>query len=133
MSVDGEDNSTAGFDTSDHQVNQFKTLRETILSCVQPAYIFTPFATSENAREPPTKRRRVTKSIKAGNGQNHDPAFQFESLLNGLESLQCVNLRQQLFIKNWGETEERIQVGLTGWRGRNRILKDVQGYFGGSQ
>jgi origin recognition complex subunit 3 len=36
--------------------------------------------------------------------------IQFESLLNGLESAECVSLRQELFAKHWGETEERIQV-----------------------
>jgi hypothetical protein len=40
------------------------------------------------------------------------PAFTFEPLLNGLESTECVGLREELFKRQWAKTEETIQVGM---------------------
>jgi origin recognition complex subunit 3 len=81
-----------------------------MLNPLQPAYIFTPFTTSEDVAARPTKRRRVAKPSETFDKQDNIQRFQFESLLNGLESPDCVGLRQELFTKYWSETEERIQV-----------------------
>jgi hypothetical protein len=59
----------------------------------------------------PAKRRKVAKQkspIPAR--QEYVQAFEFEVLLNGLESPESARLRQELFESCWSDTEERIQV-----------------------
>jgi origin recognition complex subunit 3 len=44
----------------------------------------------------------------SGNAPVH--TLKFETLLNGLESPECVALRQETFERAWSKTEAQIQV-----------------------
>ncbi|TVY35860.1 Origin recognition complex subunit [Lachnellula subtilissima] len=94
MSDVGETNSHTGFDTIDHQ----------------PAYIYTPSGTNDDALERPTKRRKVARG-RPSVLQPHDSinSLVFEPLLGEIETLECVQQRQDLFEKCWSETDARIQ------------------------
>ncbi|RDL36668.1 uncharacterized protein BP5553_06020 [Venustampulla echinocandica] len=87
MSDNAEANSHAGFDSIDHQ----------------PAYIYTPDTSTDDAPERPTKRRRVTKPKQPGIQTHGKPSLlRFEPLLGGLESEESARWRQETFQKCWG-------------------------------
>ncbi|TVY64314.1 Origin recognition complex subunit [Lachnellula suecica] len=94
MSDNEENSSHIGFDAIDHQ----------------PAYIYAPGSTNDEAPErPPAKRRKVAKGKASAQAQDRTRTLAFEPLLKGAESAECVQLRQDLFRKCWSDTDGRIQ------------------------
>lgn len=108
MSTNGEISSVFGLDSNDHQVPFSVATIATCLICLKPTFIFTP-STATDAPERPTKRRRVARTSKP---DRNDTALniKFEPLLNGLENIECVRLRQDLFNHSWTGTAQTIQV-----------------------
>ncbi|CAG8952603.1 hypothetical protein HYFRA_00009709 [Hymenoscyphus fraxineus] len=99
MSEHEENVSHAGLDSIDHQ----------------PAFIYTPRHNHNDAPiEPPTKRRKIGTGQRRTSASKSWPTLQpnptnFEPLLRGAESEDCILLRQELFQKCWSETDSRIQ------------------------
>ncbi|KAE9381721.1 origin recognition complex subunit [Stipitochalara longipes BDJ] len=93
MSDDEENHSHVGFHELDHQ----------------QVYVYTPANAPDDATRP-AKRRKVA------NVQALIPAdvpariSRFEPLLSGLESSECVALRQQTFEYAWSKTEAQVQA-----------------------
>ncbi|KAL2756413.1 hypothetical protein ACRALDRAFT_1081719 [Sodiomyces alcalophilus JCM 7366] len=90
----------------------------------QAAYIFRPQGQDQAGQpstERPSKRRRTStkttppapKSVpeRDGDGEadSNGPSSLFVPLLNGLESADCVRLREKLFTESWGRNETRVQ------------------------
>ncbi|ROT36777.1 origin recognition complex subunit [Sodiomyces alkalinus F11] len=94
----------------------------------QAAYIFRPQGQRQSqgqaqaSAERPSKRRRtsnkaappVAKSVPEGDAglaasASVTPSSLFVPLLNGLESVACVQLREKLFHDAWGRNETRVQ------------------------
>lgn len=77
---------------------------------MQPVYVYAP-ANSHDAPTRPAKRRKVAKPpTSIPEAQTPFKAVRFESLLNGLENVECVTLRQETFERVWSDTEAQIQV-----------------------
>ncbi|TVY17954.1 Origin recognition complex subunit 3 [Lachnellula arida] len=115
MSDVEETNSHTGFDAIDHQ----------------PAYIYTPSGTNDDALERPTKRRKVARG-RPSVLQPHESinSLVFEPLLGGLETVECVRERQDLFQKCWSETDARIQSILN--EANEDTLAEVTAFVDGS-
>ncbi|KAF4625210.1 hypothetical protein G7Y89_g12957 [Cudoniella acicularis] len=95
MSDNEETNSHTGFDSIDHQ----------------PAYVYVPGSIHDHAPERAPKRRKVSKSkVTTSRTQEQPKSSGFESLLGGVESPECVQLRHELYQKCWTETDARIQL-----------------------
>ncbi|KAK7989171.1 hypothetical protein PG989_009486 [Apiospora arundinis] len=74
----------------------------------QAAYIFDP-ATEAPASTRPAKRRRISKKHSVHSEKPKEKhAHQFQPLLNGLESNECLQLRQGAFQKSWSSVKSRI-------------------------
>ncbi|CCD45497.1 similar to origin recognition complex subunit 3 [Botrytis cinerea T4] len=95
MSLNGDTNSLAGFDGTEHQA----------------AYVFTPASVpSEDLLQRPKKRRKVGKAATKAPEINDDAEpFKLAPLFNEKESEELSNLRLNLFHKYWPETETKIQ------------------------
>lgn len=122
------------FSRQDHQVcihhrRDLSPCNRSSCSCnQQAAYIFRPSGQSQvqgqgqPLAERPSKRRRTSaksappqKAVpeRDGDGDQADstrPSSLFVPLLNGLESAECVRLRERLFEESWGRSETRVQV-----------------------
>ncbi|KAJ5902401.1 hypothetical protein N7495_002929 [Penicillium taxi] len=77
----------------------------------QGVYIYQP-AKPEKASERPSKRRKVSST---NNRELNSDSKTFVSLLNGEESVECVQLRYDTYKQLWSEQERKIQA----------ILEDV--------
>jgi origin recognition complex subunit 3 len=73
-------------------------------------YIYAPAYASDDASTRPAKRRKVAKVQTVVSGTGPAQVLKFEPLLNGLESSECVALRQQTFEHAWSRTDKQIQV-----------------------
>ncbi|KAH8815106.1 origin recognition complex subunit 3 N-terminus-domain-containing protein [Xylogone sp. PMI_703] len=92
MSINGDTNSQAGFDATEHQA----------------AYVYNPTGNLDS-RGPRSTKRKVEK-LKATQ-ETHEPSktTTFIPLLNGHETLDHVNIRKSLFNQTWSETEKKIR------------------------
>ncbi|KAI0486217.1 origin recognition complex subunit 3 N-terminus-domain-containing protein [Xylaria cf. heliscus] len=72
------------------------------------AYIFDPSADGDDSTRP-AKRRRVLKTRDKPDAQRPKNASPFQLLLQGSESDQTMNLRQEAFEKSWSVVDARIQ------------------------
>ncbi|KAI0555359.1 origin recognition complex subunit 3 N-terminus-domain-containing protein [Xylaria curta] len=70
------------------------------------AYIFDP---SGDIDDRPAKRRRVSEKVEKPGAQRLENAGSFQHLLQGAESDQTMNLRQEVFEKLWSVIDSRIQ------------------------
>ncbi|KAI9048216.1 hypothetical protein LZ554_008011 [Drepanopeziza brunnea f. sp. 'monogermtubi'] len=93
MSDIDEATSHTGFNTADHQT----------------AYIYAPAADPDQSARP-SKRRKVTRSRSSVTTYENANSLNFEPLLEGLETLECANLRKVHFERAWSSTEGRIQT-----------------------
>jgi hypothetical protein len=79
----------------------------------QPAYIYGSGNAGEDAPvdQRPAKRRKVT-GCKALLSETitHKISINFEPLLRGVESEDCMRLRQKIYERCWSETSLCIQV-----------------------
>lgn len=79
---------------------------------VQAAYIFDPAAEAPVSTRP-AKRRRISKKHATQPGKPKEKhAHQFQPLLNGLESKEFLQLRQDAFRESWSRVQARIDVSL---------------------
>ncbi|KAJ5038766.1 uncharacterized protein L3040_006446 [Drepanopeziza brunnea f. sp. 'multigermtubi'] len=85
--------SHAGFDAADHQT----------------AYVYAPAADPDQSARP-SKRRKVSRSRSSVTTYEDVNCLTFEPLLEGLETLECANLRKMHFERAWSSTEGRIQT-----------------------
>jgi hypothetical protein len=95
---------------------------------LKPVYIFS-LPTTEDASEPPSKRRKIGKEKRSSAVQTleDEPLFTFVPLLDGLENPECVALRQRLFEQSWGQAERRIQDIMS--HANNDTLVDVTSFI----
>ncbi|KAI0859573.1 origin recognition complex subunit 3 N-terminus-domain-containing protein [Xylaria cubensis] len=70
------------------------------------AYIFDPTGDTDDR---PAKRRRVSKNIEKQGTHRLGNASSFQRLLQGAESDQTMNLRQEVFERLWSVIDSRIQ------------------------
>ena len=77
---------------------------------MQPAYVYAPAYASVDASTQPSKRRKLARAQTVISGTGSAQTLKFEPLLNGLESPECVALRQQTFEHAWSRTDKQIQV-----------------------
>ena len=73
-------------------------------------YIYAPAYASDDVSTRPAKRRKVARAQTVISGTGPAQTLKFEPLLNGLESPECVALRQQTFEHAWSRTDKQIQV-----------------------
>ncbi|KAI8947685.1 origin recognition complex subunit 3 N-terminus-domain-containing protein [Xylaria longipes] len=72
------------------------------------AYIFDPSGGPDDATRP-AKRRRILKKLDKPDAQHTKNASSFQLLLQGAESDQTMNLRQEVFENLWSVIDSRIQ------------------------
>ncbi|KAI0913735.1 origin recognition complex subunit 3 N-terminus-domain-containing protein [Ustulina deusta] len=72
------------------------------------AYIFDPLGDAGETTRPP-KRRRVSRKAETSETPDTKNARSFQCLLQGAESEQAMNLRQETFEKLWSVIDSRIQ------------------------
>ncbi|KAI0459396.1 origin recognition complex subunit 3 N-terminus-domain-containing protein [Xylaria acuta] len=72
------------------------------------AYIFDPSGDPDGPTRP-AKRRRVLRKPNKPDAQRTKKASSFQRLLQGAESDQTINLRQEVFEKLWSVIDSRIQ------------------------
>ncbi|KAK8049584.1 origin recognition complex subunit [Apiospora phragmitis] len=74
----------------------------------QAAYIFDP-APEAPVSARPAKRGRISKKHAAQSEKPKEKhTHHFQPLLNGLESNECLQLRQDAFLKSWSRVQDRI-------------------------
>ena len=73
-------------------------------------YIYAPAYASDDVSTRPAKRRKVARAKTVISGTGPAQTLKFEPLLNGLESPECVALRQQTFEHACSRTDQQIQV-----------------------
>lgn len=77
---------------------------------MQPVYVYAPADSPDDVPAQSAKRRKVAKIQTNLYTQAPAHALKFEPLLSGLESPECVTLRQETFERVWSNTDAKIQV-----------------------
>jgi hypothetical protein len=112
MPLSGELFSQPISDSTYHQVNMvdscFKHANE-----IQSSYVFSPSTSLDDEERKPRKRLKLSKP-RISNGSrdrlNIDDNSLFPPLLNGVEKLEFVELRQHLYEVSWAAAEAKIEV-----------------------
>ncbi|KAK8089047.1 origin recognition complex subunit [Apiospora hydei] len=74
----------------------------------QAAYIFDPAAEAPVSDRPAKRRMIPKKHAVQPEKPKEKHARRFQPLLNGLESSECLQLRQDAFLKSWSRVQDRI-------------------------
>lgn len=100
------------------------------LNILQQVFVYT-LSADQDAPERPAKRRRVGGKS-TSDAQRRLYNIKFERLLNGLESDECVDLRQELFTRYWARAEEQILVNTFVCKSLRIAITNLQSILGES-
>ncbi|KAE8447607.1 hypothetical protein EG329_010578 [Mollisiaceae sp. DMI_Dod_QoI] len=93
MSDHEDEHSLAGFHDSDNQ----------------PAYVYVPSNIIGDEPTRPKKRRKLGRQESFIERPSSSSTPKFETLLDGNESLECIQLRYEIYEQAWSHTEAQIQ------------------------